>query len=183
MLDLYLGHGIMLPKNSYKDLPGPKSENPNVLKEQPFINISAFLDDLPVELRLFIYPDVFQDHMYHLVRLSVNRNIEPLPISHHRGHIMTPDRIILADHTIFPRRLEGPEPPSSFINLPLVEHCRERRTKWALLLTCRQIYAEAVQIFYETSTLGLYDPQILLDLATEYLSKRRLQALRRLEII
>lgn len=142
---------------------------------------ARFLRRLPIEIRLQIYKHVFHGDVFHLHRRSVTPTfIFPAELGRQRW---IPPRIIVGDHPLFPRKLQTPEPPRDHINWTLVEMFRERRSKWAILLTCRQSYNEALEKFYHASTLSFDHPHVLLDLATKCLSKRHLIALRRLEVI
>lgn len=140
--------------------------------EPPSHNISPFLHKLPLELRLLIYYHLFQGQLLHLVRTPDDKR----PYFPRSCNYMN-------DHPLFPRQLEGPETPSSSVNISLVEYNRERRLRCALLLTCRQVYNESCHIFYGASTLRFDDPKILTGLARHYLPQRHLKALRRLEIV
>ncbi|KAI4189539.1 MAG: hypothetical protein L6R41_001393 [Letrouitia leprolyta] len=123
------------------------------------------------------------NHVFHLSRLPTDRNqglafrpyeIHPKPI---------PNRLIVGDHPLFPRPLDKPEPPASHVNQTMIEIYRERRILWALLLTCRQVYNEAIEILFRDVTLRLDDPHVLLDLRAHYIPQRHFRAVKKLEII
>ncbi|KAL8925618.1 MAG: hypothetical protein Q9172_002188 [Xanthocarpia lactea] len=122
--------------------------------------------DLPSEIRLSIYNFVFCDHVYHLVR----KPTQPQPM-------------MIASHPLFPRPLQAPEPPSQMASRIILEISRNQRRRWAILLTSRQLYHEAVDVFYSASTLRFDDPYVLLGLRTYYLPATGLSALKRLDIV
>lgn len=163
---------------SAQGLSGRQVEQPNVRVKQPSEDTSGFLHKLPAELRVMIYQYVFRDHIFQLRRVPLDRTRSG-PLFDQSA----PARGAGGDHPLFPRRLEGPEPPNSLTNLSLVERTRERRSKWALLLTCRQIYSEAAQVFYGASTLKFDNPYVLIDIAANYLPRPSFQAIRRLEVV
>lgn len=146
---------------------------------------SPFLQKLPSELRLLIYYYVFQHQVFHLVRTPADKNPPSSVCPHHLpfSNMRMPRPLTVNDHPLFPRQLEGPPTPSSSVNITLVEYSRERPSRWALLLTCRQVHNESWQSFYSASTLRFDDPQLLVGLALRYLPPPHLKALRRLEII
>ncbi|KAL8939173.1 MAG: hypothetical protein Q9216_003497 [Gyalolechia sp. 2 TL-2023] len=146
--------------------------------------ISAFLHHLPPELRLLIYHYVFIGHVFHLNRLPADRERYSVYVPYARDpQPWIPSRTIVGDHPLFPRPLDGPETPASLVNRTMVERFRERRTVWSLLLTCRQVYNEAIEIFFNASTLRFDDPHVLLDLAAHYISQKHFLAIKRLEIL
>lgn len=56
------------------------------------------------------------------------------------------------------------------------------KVKLALLQTCRQIYIEAVNIFYGSNVIHMESQRILIDLADKYLRPHRLAAIRSLHV-
>ncbi|KAL8686008.1 MAG: hypothetical protein Q9218_007410 [Villophora microphyllina] len=142
---------------------------------------STLLCRLPSELRLKIYQHVFEGSVFQLIR-KPNVHIDRAPMGRLIQQRMPP-RIILGDHPLLPRKQPSPKPMNELLNHTALEICRERRSRWGLLLTCRQIYHEATQTFYNTSTLRFSDPHVLLNMATVYLHKQHLLAIRRLEIV
>ena len=152
-------------------------------EKQQSAPISAFLYRLPAEIRLLIFYKVFANHVFHLDRLPADRKPNLHQILYPRGTIMNPHQTILGDHPLHPRPMGGPEQPDGLIDYTSLEYARNRRTKYALLLTCRQIYNEASDVFYNASTLRFDDPCVLLDLAANYMSTRHLVAIRRIEIV
>lgn len=155
----------------------------NIQVEQSPADASVFLHKLPAELRVMIYQYVFQGYVFHLRRLPLDITPPRPSFDPRLADEQIPPRKSMADHPLLPRRLEGPEPPSSLLNLSLVELTRDRSSKWALLLTCRQIHREAVQVFYGASTLRFDDPYVLTDMAAKHLPRPSLQAVRCLEIV
>lgn len=142
---------------------------------------STFLCRLPTELRLKIYRDVFAGLVFQLIRkpnVHIDKTHVAWPLQPR-----IPPRIIVGDHPLFPRKPPAPEPFTERLNRTAVEVCRERRTRWGLLLACREIYHEAVEVFFHSATLRFEDPHVLLNLATAYLPHCRLKAIRRLEIV
>lgn len=158
-------------------VPRPEASDAGTTLKQ----ISTFLCRLPAELRLNIYRDVFAGLVFQLIR-KPNVHID---IPHVAWPLQPriPPRLIIGDHPLFPRKSLPPEPVTEHLNRTAVEIYRERRTKWGLLLTCREIYHEAVEVFYHSATLRFEDPHVLLNLAAAYLPSWRLKSIRRLEIV
>lgn len=145
--------------------------------------ISAFLYHLPPELRCMIYHYVLMDHVFHLSRLPIDRKQGLGFIPYQRGPKPIPTRFIVGDHPLFPKPLDGPEPPATRANQTMIERYRERRTMWALLLTCRQVHDEAIGIFFNVTTLRFENPNVLFDLRAQYIRQQHFLAIKKLEII
>ncbi len=180
------GHTIDL---SARGLSEQQIKQSNIQPEQPPADASAFLHKIPAELRLMIYEYVFQDFVFHLRRLPLDRTTSRPSFDQRRifdprlADEQVPPPQSMAVHPLLPRRLKGPKPPNSLVNLSLVELTRERSSKWALLLTCRQIHREAVHVFYGASILRFDDPYVLTDMAAKHLPRSSLQAVRCLEVV
>ena len=145
----------------------------------------SFLYRLPVEVRLLIYHHLFSTHVFHRHRIPKS----PITPDYNQPFLpRTPFKWIppytsLGDHPLFPRPSEAPEIQTEAVNHTLLELFRDKQTNWAILLTCRQTYHEAVGVFYSAATLKFDDPHVLLELATNHLGARGLLAVKHLDIV
>lgn len=152
---------------------------PNIAVDIPSVRTnSPFLNRLPLEIRLLVYEHLFCEHVYHLVRKPTSGGKSDYP-----SHLLPfpgrwiPSSMPTDHHPLFP------EPPTQMVNHTLLEIFRDKHTKWAMLLTCLQLYHESVNVFYNAAILRFDDPHVLLDMATHHLQGERLLAVKHLDIV
>ena len=161
----------------------PPVDPPSRSKHQ----IPLFLTLLPIDIRLIIYEFVIGKEDYNL------RRIQKIPIWSYGGfyHPRPPcvcgynsdPAHVKSVHPLYRNCPGYPEPSADAFSHVKLEYWREKPTRWALLLTSRQIYDEVLELFYRSSNLTLDRPQILLDLSERYLSKRSFMAIRHMDVV
>ena len=185
------GHVSMQPCKSSINSPSQYKSGEDVVDRDRSVDLQSarqkpsFLYRLPVEVRLLIYHHLFSTHVFHLGRvpkslITTDYNQPFLPRTPFRW---IPPYTPLADQRLFPRPPEAPEIQTEAVNHTLLELFRDKQTRWAMLLTCRQIYHEAVGVFYNAAILKFDDPHVLLELATNHLGARGLLAVKHLDVV
>ena len=109
---------------------------------KPRPSSSAFLN-LPLEVRLEIYRHLLGHHIFHLIRLHPDTRRRLIAVSNSSQYRIDDSALSLA------RDLIG---------------VQEKRLQ--PLLTCRQVYHEAIDILYQDNIFDIHDLQSLFDLHT-----------------